>query len=181
MLGHPSKPGCTSPGRGVGWGGSRQEGLRLLGPLTLEEQGCGEGAALAGDISPGEAFEKFQVEEVSEQPAVQDPTPDTHTWVSTSQIICLVRPPVLEACTPARGWGPGAGLALCCPHPRTLWCLCSPGRRGEGVVVWGACISPQKAWSWLLGWAASWRVLVYLCFVTEMAHRHCSPLLLVMR
>lgn len=129
MLGHPSKPGCTSPGRGVRWGGSRQEGLRLLGPLTLEEWGCGEGAALAGDLSPGGAFEKFQMEEVSEQPAVQDPTPDTHTWVSTSQNTCLVRPPVLEACTPARGWGPGAGLALCCPHPCTLWCLCSPGRR----------------------------------------------------
>ena len=40
-----------------------------------------------------------------------------------------------------------------------------------GVVVWGACISPQKAWSWLLGWAAAWRVLVYLWFVTEMSHR----------
>ena len=128
-LGHPSKAGCTSPGRGVGRGGSRQEGLKLLGPLTLEEWGCGEGAALAGDISPGRAFEKFQMEEVSEQPAVQAPTPDPHTWVSTSQDICLVRPPVLEACTPERGWGPGAGLALCCPHLRALWCLCSPGRR----------------------------------------------------
>ncbi|KAJ8792458.1 hypothetical protein J1605_019677 [Eschrichtius robustus] len=65
----PVPPVTDRQGCRGGGGGSRQEGLKLLGPLTLEEWDCGEGAALAGDISPGGAFEKFQMEAVSEQPA----------------------------------------------------------------------------------------------------------------
>lgn len=38
----------------------------LLGPLTLAGWGWGEGAAPAGDISPGEVSETFQMEKVSE-------------------------------------------------------------------------------------------------------------------
>lgn len=45
----------------------------LLEPLTLVGWGWGEGAAPAGDISPGEVSETFQMEKVSEQPAVQPP------------------------------------------------------------------------------------------------------------
>lgn len=45
----------------------------LLEPLTLVRWWWGEGAAPAGDISPGKVSETFQMEKVSEQPAVQPP------------------------------------------------------------------------------------------------------------
>lgn len=78
-----ARPYPPPPGRGVGWGGSGQEDLKTPEARDLR-LGAGAGAALAGDISPGEAFEKFQMEKVSVQPAVQPPpSPDTHTWVST--------------------------------------------------------------------------------------------------
>ena len=79
----------------------------LLEPLILVGWGWGERAAPAGDISPGEVSETFQMEKVSEQPAVQPPpSPNTHTQSSASPDICLVTLPVLEACTPECCWGP---------------------------------------------------------------------------
>lgn len=61
------------PKTGV-WGGliPDKEASKFLGPLTFEGE-AGEGVALAGDISPGEVFEKFRTEKVSEQPVVQPP------------------------------------------------------------------------------------------------------------
>lgn len=93
--------------REVGQGGSQQEGLRTAGALDSCGGGVGEGAAPAGDISPGEVSETFQMEKVQSSLwcSLHPPTP-TPTHGASSPNICLVTLPVLEACTPECCWGP---------------------------------------------------------------------------
>lgn len=67
-------PAPSTPTAGV-WGMvvPDKRASKLLGSLTLG--GGGMAASLANDISPGNVFEKFQTEKVSEQSAVLLPPP----------------------------------------------------------------------------------------------------------